>query len=254
MRVLSRETKIHDVSIIETCKTELKEPLVILGFVGPGLVGGIAVTHTIEQLKMKEIAHVRSLYIPPAALFIDGILRRPFRIYAEKEGKLCAVVCEIPIRSDGSYPIAISLLDWAEGKGAKELVVLEGFQVQEVSKVRKTFCVAEPEKINECKEKGVDMASAGIIGGIAGSILNECLTRKITGVAFLTPAHAFIPDPEGAAALVETLNRVYGLSVDTKELLNRSEEIRQKLKEVSDRHQMMRRAEEERGTPERIYV
>jgi len=51
----------------------------------------------------------------------------------------------------------------------------------------------------------------GVIGGIAGGILNECWTRKITGVAFLTPAIAFAPDPEGAVALIEVINRVYAL-------------------------------------------
>ena len=251
---MSRRVEIPEVNIVETEKAELKEPLVVLGFAGAGLVGGIAVTHIIDQLKMKKIAHVRSRYMPPVVVFMDGQLRYPFRIYSDKEGKLCAIVCEIPLRSDGLYPIASALLDWAEEKGAKELVILEGAAVRGIPKKRKPFCAAEPEKRKECEEKGVKMVSAGMIRGIAGSILNECLTRKITGVAFLTPAVAFMPDPEGAAVLIEALNDVYGLKVDTKELLNKAEEIKQKLKEMAQRHQRMRKAEEKRGVPEKIYV
>jgi predicted ATP-grasp superfamily ATP-dependent carboligase len=63
-----------------------------------------------------------------------------------------------------------------------------------------------------------------------------------------------MPDPEGAAVLIEALNNVYGLKVDTKELLNKAEEIKKKLKEVAQRHRRMRKAEEKRGVPEKIYV
>ena len=254
MYILSRKIDTPEVEVIETDEVDLKEPLVILGFAGPGLVGGIAVTHVIDRLKMREIAHLRSRYIPPAVVFMNGKLRHPLRIYSNDEGKLCAIVCELPLRSDGLYPIASALLDWIEEKGVKELVVLEGIPVRGIPKKRKSFCVAEPEKLKKCEDEGLELLSAGIIHGVAGSILNECLTRKITGVAFLTPAVAFMPDPEGAATLIKTLNNVYDLNVDTNELLSKAEDIRQRLKEVAKRHQKMRKAEEKRGLPESIYV
>ena len=105
-----------------------------------------------------------------------------------------------------------------------------------------------------CEEKGVKSAHAGIIHGIAGAILNECLTRKIMGVAFLVPAVAFMPDPEGAASLIETLNHVYDFNIDTKVLLKKAEEIKQKLKEVAKRHQRMRKAEEKMGDTGEYYI
>ena len=251
---MPRKSFAGDVDIVETRMIELKEPLVVLGFAGAGLVGGIAVTHIIDQLRMKEFAHVRSRFLPPSVVFMNGELRHPFRIYAGKNGRLCAIVCEIPLYSEGLYAIASALLSWAEQKGVKELVVLEGIAVQGMPKERRAFCATEPEKSRECEKKGVKMLRAGIIHGIAGSILNECLTRKITGVVFLTPAVAFIPDPKGAAELVQTLDKVYGLKIDTKALLDSAEEIREKLKEVAERHQKMRKAEERSGIPESIYV
>jgi uncharacterized protein len=245
---------VPEVEIIEHRKVNLQEPLVILGFAGPGLVGGIAVSHIIDQLKMKEIAHVRSRYIPPAIVFMDGKLRHAFRVYSDQKGELCAIVCEIPLRSDGAFPISSTLLEWVEEKGAKELVVLEGVPVQGYPKTRQSFCAAEMEKIKECEKKGVKKITAGIIQGIAGSILDECLTRKITGVVYLTHVVAFMPDPEGAAVLIDTMNHVYGLGVDTKILTTRAEEIKRKLKEVAESGQKMRQAEEKRGIPERVYI
>ena len=98
------------------------------------------------------------------------------------------------------------------------------------------------------------MKPRGVIGSIAGAILNDCLTRKITGVAFLTPAIAFASEPEGAVALIEAINRVYDLEVDTKEPLKKAEEIKKKLKEFADQHRKLRKAEEKRGAPEAMYV
>jgi uncharacterized protein len=251
---LSGKESRTDVSIVETEKVAFQDPLAILGFAGPGLVGGIAVTHVIDQLKMKEVAHVQSRFLPPAVVFMNGRLRHPFRIYSDQKGTLCAVVCEIPLYSEGLYPITSALLDWAEQKGVKELVILEGIALQNMPRERTTFCATEPEKLRECEKKGVAMHSAGIIYGIAGSILNECLTRKITGVVFLTPVAAFLPDIEGAAELVRTLDKAYGLKIDTKALTDSAEEIKEKLKEVAERHQKMRKAEERSGVPESIYV
>jgi uncharacterized protein len=252
--ILLFKNEMSEVNVVETEKAVLNEPVVILGFAGPGLVGGIAVTHIIDQLKMKEIAHVRSRYLPPAVVFLDGKLRHPFRIYSDGEGGLCAIVCEMPLRSEGSYPIASTLLDWIESKGVKELVVLEGIPVKGLPRERVTLCAAEPETLKKCEERGVKTMTAGIIHGIAGSILNECLTRKIVGVTFLTPAVAFMPDPEGAAALIETVNKIYELGIDNKLLLDRAEIIRKKLGEVAKQRQRLLKSEEKRGTPETLYV
>jgi uncharacterized protein len=246
--------EVPEVKISQTAEVELKQPLVIVGFAGAGLVGGIAVSHIIDQLKMKEIAYLQSRYMPPAVVFMDGKLKHPFRIHSNQEGDLCVVVCEIPLHSHGIYAIASALLDWVEEKNVKELVVLDGVAVRGIPKKHRSFCVAEPEKLKYCEEKGVKSAHAGIIHGIAGAILNECLTRKITGVAFLVSAVSFMPDPEGAASLIKTLNHVYDLSIDTKVLLQKAEEIRQKLKEVAKRHERMKKVEQKRGDSEETYI
>lgn len=179
---MSEEIGIPEVDIVETEKIDFKEPLTIVGFVGAGLVAQIALNHLIKRLNMKEIAHVRSRHIPLSVLFVDGELKHPFRIYSNQEGTLSGVVCDTPLPSDGAHPIALALVDWAEKKGVKELVVLEGFPLRGMPKERQSFCAAEPEKRRECERKGIKMLSGRmIIHGIVGSILNECLTRKITG-------------------------------------------------------------------------
>ncbi len=248
---LAKKFGTPEVEIVEVKDLGLKEPLVISGFVGAGLVGSIAVDHIINQLKMEEIAYVRSKHLPPAAVFVGERLRHPFRIYGSKKDNLCAIICEIPLRYEGIYPVSSAILDWVEEKGAKEMVVLEGEPVPGLPKERKPYCVTEFEKCEIFKEKGIELHSKGVIVGMAGAVLNECLARKIEGTALLTPAITFMPDPEGAATLVDALNTSHGLKIGTSELLAKANEKREKLKEISEQYEKMKATTKE---PERMYA
>jgi uncharacterized protein len=66
-------------------------------------------------------------------------------------------------------------------------------------------------------------------------------------VAFFVPALDFIPDPEGVTSLVDAVNKVYDLNVDTEKRVNKAEEIKQKLKQVAERHRKLSVDEERRG-------
>ena len=93
--------KISDESVYEIKKILLKSPIVIAGFVGPGLAGPLAVGYIIEKLNMQEIGYLHSKYLPPSTVFIQGRLRHPFRVYSNKKGNICAIICEVTLRADG---------------------------------------------------------------------------------------------------------------------------------------------------------
>ncbi len=226
-----------EAEIVEVKSVDLKEPLVIAGFVGAGLVGSIAADHIINQMKMDEVACVKSKYLPPVAIFVEEKLRHPFRIHASKKDNICVIICEVPLKEDGLYSIASTLLDWAEQKGAKEILVMEGIPIPGLPTERRTFCVTERGKCEPYREKGIDTLKQGIIAGMAGAILSECLSRKIGGTAILTPAMATIPDPEGAATLIEALNKSHGLNINTSELVAGANEIKKKLKEIAENYE-----------------
>jgi uncharacterized protein len=221
-----------EVEIVEVKDLGLKSPLIIAGFVGAGLVGSIAVDQIITQLKMEEVAYVKSKHLPPVAIFVEEKLRHPFRIHASKKDNICVVICEIP-----------------QKQGTKEILVLEGIPVPGLPTERRPFCVTELGKCDHFKDRGINLLRKGIIYGIAGAILSECLTRKIEGTAILTPAMATIPDPEGAAVLIEALNRSHGLKIDTSELIAGANEIREKLREIAENYEKTASVE-----PEKMYA
>ena len=212
-----------EAEVFELKKTELKSPIIFAGFVGAGLVGPLSINHIISELEMEEIAVMRSKYLPPSTVFMRGRLRHPFRFYANKEGTVCAIICEITLRMEGLFTLVSSILDWAAEKGSKEIVILDG--VASTEHDDKAYCAAEEDLVRTMADKDISMIPQGFITGIPGGILNECLVREIQGLTLLAKANKEAPDSAAAITLIEALNRFYDMKIDTSELKKEKDRI-----------------------------
>ena len=245
-----------EAQVVQTKDVDLDNPLLVCCFPSAGVVGTIAANEIIEQFNMEEVAHIRSRYLPSAAVFLDGRLRHPFRIYGHKEKNLLVVTTELPVAEDGMYIVSSALLDWAASVGVRETVVLDGIPVQGLPSDRKVLYAAEEEKMADlAKDETMEILKKGIIG-IAGSILSETLCRDMVGFALLTPAIAVVPDPDGAIQLLEALNRLYNTGVDVSELGDSADIIKKKMEEMAQEVEGMRRKQPTASRPgfERMYA
>ena len=246
-----------EAQVVQTAKIEIEKPLLVCCFPSAGVVGTIAANTLIEQFQMDEVAHIRSKYMPSAAVFLDGRLRHPFRVYGKKERNLLVVTAELPIAEEGMYAVSSALLDWASSIGVKETVILDGIPVQGLPADRKVLYASEEEKIAELdKDDKMEILTKGIITGIAGSILSETLCRSMVGFALLTPAITTIPDPEGAIELLEALNRLYGVNVDVSNLRKSANQIRKKMQDMAQQVDGMRTSRQRisKADYERMYA
>ncbi|NNM35495.1 MAG: proteasome assembly chaperone family protein [Nitrosopumilus sp.] len=223
-----------EAEVFEIKKTELKNPIIFAGFVGAGLVGPVAINHIITELEMEEIAVMRSKHLPPSTVFMRGRLRHPFRFYANKEGTVCAIICEITLRMNGLYSIVSSILDWSAQKGSKEIVILDG--VASTEHDDKAYCAAEEDLVRTMADKDISMIPQGFITGIPGGILNECLVRDIQGVTLLAKANNQAPDSAAASTLIEALNRFYDMKIDTSDLQKEKDRIHSEFSELSQKY------------------
>ena len=223
-----------DDEVYEIKKTVLKSPIIFAGFVGAGLVGPLSVGYVIDKLKMEEIGYLRSRHLPPSTVFMQGRLRHPFRFYANNDGTICAIICEITLQMEGLYDIISTILDWAEEKGSHEIVILDG--VASATHDDKAFWAAEDDLCRVMENNDIKMIPQGFITGVAGGILNECLVRRIQGVTLLVKASDKKPDPLAAATLVDAVNRAYQMSIDTTELRKKKKRLGADFKELSEKY------------------
>jgi predicted ATP-grasp superfamily ATP-dependent carboligase len=59
------------------------------------------------------------------------------------------------------------------------------------------------------------------------------MVNSLKGYALLTPVNQQIPSPDGAAAIIEKLNKIYGIDVKTDLLLSEAQKIKDKLAELN---------------------
>jgi len=212
----------NDVKII-TKPVQSKNPVLIEGFPGIGLVGNIASQHMIEELKMEYIGSIESRYFPSIAVLYEGLINMPVRIYESVEHNLIVVISDIPISHTVSYDVSNALVDWAESINVREIASIAGIAIMDGG--HKVFGAATtPEMLNKIKEK-VEVFQMGTISGISGSVMAECLLRGIPAFSLLGATRTQNPDPRAASVVIEVLNELYGLSISTVRLIEQAERI-----------------------------
>ena len=221
------------------CKSDMKIETVIVGFPGMGLAGAIAAQHISEKLELETIGFVEGSAIPPVAVFLDGILRHPFRIMGKEGSKIAVFIGESAVPPDSAYHIANAVMDWAEKHGAKEIIALDGFAFLDRNDESKVYMVAEPEIKEKAEKMKIPPLKSGFIRGFAGAILNKTMLSKINGYAFLVGTRPEFPDPGGAASLIVTINTYKDIDINTDTLEEQSESIKKKLQELAYQTQEM---------------
>jgi uncharacterized protein len=246
----------------------LDKPTLIAGFPGPGLVGSISTNYIIDTLKMHQIACIESECIAPGVIYVGGKLRHPFRLYANKEGNICVAVCEAPIMMNGIRLVMDILMRWSLENNIREVIVLDGIPLRGIPKEgRQTILMYNDDDVlhkgenrreysneqvamedseqNKTKEdskldkkaikNSTDYNYSAYIGGVTGGLLSSCISYGIPCTAILVPAPQGLPDPEGAALLIDSFNKITNnenLKIDSSELKAQGINIRQQLEKI----------------------
>lgn len=229
------------------CTTDIEPEWIIAGFPGHGLVGNIAAKHIIKELDLEWIGSIRSPLIPPVSVFIDGVLAYPYRIYGCKERKLAVLIGESPCPPQAYYFLANAMLEWAISIGTKQVICLDGFIADpRDDKSDKVFLVAEPQVYTRNKDlERYDFPKphTGFISGLSGAIMNEALLTPIEGFTLLASVSTQYPDPGGAAKLIDAVNQIKTLEIDTSKLIEDAEKIQKSLMELAERNRQLTQGE-----------
>ncbi|NLN09168.1 MAG: proteasome assembly chaperone family protein [Methanoculleus thermophilus] len=205
---------------------------VLIGFPGSGLVGSIALQYLVEQMEFEQIGSITSKYFPPVALMTRGVVNAPVRLYDKDH--LTAIVSDVPIHPMICYEVANGIMNWLTQFDIREIVTIAGIITNEPEK--RVFGVATNRQILERVLDETTILPMGSISGIAASILMECKTRAIPGIGLLGET-VNTPDPRSSAATIDVLNKIYGLNLDIKPLLEQAVEIEAAMAQIAEQVQ-----------------
>lgn len=169
---------------------------------------------------MHQIACVESEFIVPGVIYIAGKIRHPFRLYSNQEGNVCVLVCEAPIMIHGIHSVLDTVVKWVRDNEVREVIVLEGIPVEGIpDSSRKPMILSSDirgdnndslykDDTEEKKDSSSSSSNTTFIAGISGGLLSSCLSNGIACKALLISASSGIPDPEGAAILIESISNI----------------------------------------------
>ncbi len=217
-------------------RVDVREPVIIASFPGIGLVGTIASTHFITELKLEQIGIIESKSLPPVASLMDGVILPPVRIYQSVDLGFVLIHSDVPILPHATHEMSKRILDWALKINAKKILSIAGVATFE-DKKRVFGAVTSRELLDEIKDY-VEIFKSGTISGIAGTILNECVARKFPGFAILGETLGFNPDPRAAAEVIKVLNRMFNWNVNVDKLIKEAEMIEAQMQKLAEQARM----------------
>jgi len=225
------------VKIIENKKIPSGATLVF-GFPDVGLVGVIAASHLVDELKLDEVAYVDSTLLPPLVVLHEGLPHSSIRIFGNDD--LLLVISEVPVPVDVIYPVMDALIGWGRSKNIKMMIALGGIPIQDRqdAKELKVFAAASsPEALKIPEDKQIEILTEGYLVGAQAIMLQRAANNGIPAITLLAQCFYNYPDPEAAAEVLKELGRITGVKVNFAKLLEKGEEIRLRARDVMKRTQ-----------------
>ena len=194
-----------------------KNPIVIEGFPGFGLVGTIASEFLIYHLKTEQIGKIVFEDMPAMVAIHENKVVEPLGIFYDK--KYNVIILHAITASTGyEWQIADILVKLVKQLNAKEVISLEGVGSSSTieGKTQAFYYSNDKTKANKLEAIGIKPLKEGIIMGVTGALLLKKDQLKIS--AIFSETHSNLPDSKAAAEIIKELDQHLGLEVDYKPL------------------------------------
>lgn len=232
--------------IKELAKVELKNPVLIEGLPGLGLVGKIAAKYLIKQLKAQRLAYLYSPHFPYFVLVSKKgsvrLLRGAFYFWKNEEGKNDLIIFTGDSQAqtiEGQYEISNKILDFAKQYNVKLVITIGGYRVEVKDKPKVIAAATSQNLLDQAiKADAVISPMGSPIVGTAGLILGLAPFKKIDALCLLGETRGYLPDPKAAKSVLEVLLKLLGLSLDLSGLdeeIAKAERMVARLQKIEER-------------------
>lgn len=220
MVVLELNKKLNNVTVIE-------------GFPGFGLVGTITTEYLIDHLKCEKIGRAYFEDQPAILAVHSNMVIDPISIYYNKKYNL-VIIHSISAAQGIEWKAADLVLDICKKVKAKQIISLEGIGATAKSGQDVLYMTNSKPFEKKLKSVGVKVLDEGIIIGVTSGLM---LKAKKDFTAIFAEVKSNLPDSNASARILNVLDKLLGLKVDTKPLIKQAEKFEEKLKGLMNQAQ-----------------
>jgi len=207
-----------------------KNPIIIEGFPGFGLVGTIACEFLIDHLNTELIGKVLLEDEPAIVAIHKGKIIEPLSISYNKKYNL-VIIHSMTATPGSEWKISDIIIAIAKELNAKEIVSLESVNSGGIIGKPKTFYYTNDNKKEKTfKSFKLNPLKEGIIMGVSSALLLK--VDKIPMSCIFAETHTTLPDSKAAAEIIKVLDIYLNLKVDYKPLLETAKQFEDKLREL----------------------
>ncbi len=228
-------------------RPKLKAPVLLASWPGVSNVSLNVTTYLLKKLPFRKLAEIEPLnfFEPIGVMVRNSIVEAPqfprseFYYWKSRrsENDIIIFVGEDQPTSK-AYELANLVLDVAEKYQVSRVytcaAALTRMHHTEQSRV---WGAGSNEKMaQELKERNLWQGGALQIAGLNGLLLGMAKERKIDGICLLgeVPIYASqLPNPMAALAIINVLTRMLNITIDTEELTQIAEEVKEKMKQAA---------------------
>lgn len=230
------------VEITVRSDARLEKPVPVEGLPGVGLVGKIATDHLVEELEMEPYADIEGEPLPAAAVFEGGdrTVSPPFRLFAEPDADLLALVAATPLPGGAVGEFTAALTDWLAEREVTAVYASDfpGDGGLEPESRPDLYGIGTGRGVELLADADVDPSTTGgTVSGPVGALLDRARGR-LDAAAIVVETDPRFPDPQGGRLLIEeAIAPIAGIDVDTDRLIDEAERIMEGREELARRIQ-----------------
>ncbi|MFH2106057.1 MAG: PAC2 family protein [Candidatus Micrarchaeota archaeon] len=217
--------EIHKIKDIKT-----KNPTVIIGFPGTGLVGSVAASQIIDSLKLEFVGYITSESFAPLAAIHDYVPLPAARIHYSEQYNLVVILSEMSIPVATSMELAQKIYEYMTSIKAKEAITLGGICMHEGED--KIYAIStDLGKVKELEKKKIaNSIKEGATTGVAGTLLTMGTVLKFPVLSILAESSQDELDPKAAANAILALSKILNIKIDIKELQTEAKDMEKQMK------------------------
>ncbi|WP_373189312.1 proteasome assembly chaperone family protein [Halolamina sp.] len=225
----------------------------LCGFTNYGLAGLTAVDYLVDHLELEVTGHITTEGLPSITPFAKGVPSHHTQLYSRDDLDVTLLKSELFVPADMGKQLADEIFDWTEGAGVDEVAVVQGVPIQHGPEGHQTYYVAtEDYRERRLEETDIEPMGRGFLDGVNGGMVERGIDSPLGVGVYLTPVHEQMPDVEAALRLVETVDQVYDLDIDTTPLEAFAEEVMRYYTDLAERY--TEAAEKEDAPVDRMYM
>jgi len=201
---------------------QLKDPVLIEGLPGIGLVANLATGHLIRELNASFFGEIFcSSFQDVAITMAGGGFNFPMcqlYYYRGKNGENDLVLLHgntQALTTRGQYELCWRILEAVEALGCRKIITLGGYRPgREVREPKIYYAASDLDTAREVKKLGAEILTGQILG-VAGLLIGLCRLRGMKGFCLLAETPGESPDRTAAREILRILAKVLGLNLDS---------------------------------------